>query len=58
MPFMVLFLKATDGNLMLSSGSAEGIHHPDHDNGRPNKQKFGDAQNEGGQEQSGFSRQC
>ena len=55
---MVLFLKATDGSLMLSSNSAQGVHHPDHDHGRPKKGNFGDAQKEGGQEQSGFSRQC
>lgn len=43
---------------MLSSNSAQGIHHPDQEHGRPEKENFGDAQNEGGQAQSGFSRQC
>ena len=55
---MVLSLKATDGSLLLTSNPAKGVHHPDHEYGRPEKGNFGDAQNEGGQEQSGFSRQC
>jgi len=47
-------LTTTDG-LMLTSNSAEGIHHPDHDHGRPEKENFGDAQKEGGQELRIFS---
>lgn len=44
---------------MLTSNSAEGVHHPDHDHGRPEKENFGASDsNESGQEQSGFSRQC
>ena len=43
---------------MLTLNPAQGVHHPDHGHGRPEKENFGDAKNEGGQEQSGFSRQC
>jgi glutamate decarboxylase len=43
---------------MLTSNPAKGVHHPDHEYGRPEKENFGDGQIEGGQEQSGFSRQC
>ena len=38
--------------------SAQVIHQPDHEHARPKKENFGDAHIEGGQEQSGFSRQC
>ena len=55
----------TEGSIMLTSTTsknpAEGIHHPDKDHGRPEKVNFGGhgAENAGGgQEQSGFSRQC
>jgi len=51
-------LTTTDGNLMLTSNSAHGLHHPDQEHGRPEKANFGDAQIEGGQEQTGFARQC
>ncbi|KAF8639285.1 hypothetical protein AX16_010357 [Volvariella volvacea WC 439] len=37
---------------------ARGSHRPDQEHGRPNKDNFGDAGTEGGQAQSGFSRQC
>jgi len=57
---MLVFIvhKATDGSHMLTSNSAQGIHHPDHEHGRPEKEQFGDGHIEGGQEQAGFSRQC
>ncbi|KAF8799749.1 glutamate decarboxylase [Phlegmacium glaucopus] len=51
-------LTTTDGSLMLTSNSAQGIYHPDHEHGRPEKENFGEGNIEGGQEQSGFSRQC
>jgi hypothetical protein len=43
---------------MLSLNPAQGVHQPDQGHGRPEKEKFGGAQNEGGQEHSGFSRHC
>ena len=55
---MPLSSKATDGSLMLTSNSGQGIHQPDQGHGRPEKEKFGDAEIEGGPAQSGFSRQC
>jgi glutamate decarboxylase len=52
---MLLSSKASDGSLMLS---APVIHQPDQEHGRPEKEKFGDAEIEGGPAQSGYSRQC
>lgn len=34
------------------------VHHPDHEHGRPDKSNFGDAENSGKAQQSGFSRHC
>jgi len=48
-------LTTTDGSLMLTSNTAQGIHHPDHEYGRPEKENFG-GQIEGGQEQSGDAK--
>jgi glutamate decarboxylase len=52
-----LDVTGADGTMMtLTSGTAS--HQPDREHGRPDESNFGDADQPGGQRQSGFSRQC
>ncbi|TFK62232.1 glutamate decarboxylase [Pluteus cervinus] len=52
-------LMASEGlGSMMASTVPPTAHQPDREHGRPDKSNFGDAEVEGGQQQSGFSRQC
>ncbi|TFK41706.1 glutamate decarboxylase [Crucibulum laeve] len=45
-------------NALSVQASSKGMHQPDQEHGRPDKDNFGDGQLEGGKKQEGFARQC
>ncbi|KAF5318664.1 hypothetical protein D9619_010690 [Psilocybe cf. subviscida] len=53
-------LQGSEGSIMAAvTQASDNAGHPDHDDARPEKNNFGDGQNEGdGKEQATFSRQC
>ncbi|KAL9709965.1 glutamate decarboxylase gad1 [Leucoagaricus gongylophorus] len=50
-------LQGEEGTMMAITAKTV-VHHPDHEHGRPDKSNFGDAENSGKAQQSGFSRHC
>ncbi|KAF5349192.1 hypothetical protein D9756_009372 [Leucocoprinus leucothites] len=50
-------LQGAEGTMMATVSNSV-LHQPDKEHGRPDKDNFGDADQPGGAQQSGFSRQC
>jgi len=48
-----------DGEIFATATAGDGVHKPGHEEARPDKENFGDAQSDTQpKEQVGFSRQC